>query len=101
GDRVANVVAGDLCKVHHDSSDRLIAPLFLVVQQLPLWLVQGQFRLYYECVREVTAFHTVALFHVLRVVFLANVDGLLLTVTSDVHTEDPRHVVYWKESFMV
>ena len=41
-DSVQDVVAGDLCEVHHGSRNRLIALLLLLVQQLLLWLVQGQ-----------------------------------------------------------
>ena len=36
--------------------------------------------------------HTVALYHFLRVVFLADGDGPFFTVTGDVHAEDSRHV---------
>ena len=44
-DRVDDIVVGDLgdvCEVHHDSNDCLVAPL--LVQQLLLRLIQGQFR---------------------------------------------------------
>ena len=49
-DRVEDVVAGGLCEVHHGSSDRLVRPLLLLVQQL-LRLVQGKLRPYYGGVR--------------------------------------------------
>ena len=92
-DRVEDAVAGDLCEVHHGSSDPLVAPLLLLVQQLLLRLVQGQFRLYSEDVRGVTAFHTIALYHVLCVVFLVDGEGSSRTVTGDVHAEDFQYSV--------
>ena len=93
-DCVEDVVAGDLCEVHHSSSDRLVAPLLLLVQQLLFRSVQGQFRPYSGGLREVTAFHTVALYHVIRAVFLANGDGPFRTVAGDVHTEGFRYVAH-------
>ena len=85
-DRVEDVVAGDLCEVYHHSSNRLVAPL-LFVQQILLRLVQGQFRTYSGGVRGVAAFHTVALYDALRIVFLAN-GGLFLMVAGDVHADE-------------
>ena len=93
-DCVEDVVAGHLCEVHHSSSDHLVAHLLLLVQQLLFRLVQGQFRSYSGDVRGVSAFHTVALYHVLRVVFLISGDGPFLTVAGDIYTEDSRHVAH-------
>ena len=93
-DCTKDIAAGDLCEMHDGSSDCLVAPLLLLVQQLLLRLVQGQFRLYSGGVRGVEAFYTVALYHVLRAVFLADSDGLFLTVVEDVHAEGSRHVVH-------
>ena len=92
--RVEDVVAGHLCEVHHSSSDRLVATLLLLVQHLLFQLVHGQFWPYSGGVRGVAAFHTVALHHVLRVVFMVNGDGPFITVAGDVHTEDYRHVAH-------
>ena len=86
-DRVANAVAGDWCGVYHGSSDHLGAPLLLLVQELLLQMVQIQFQPYSEGVRGVAAFYTVALYHVLRVVFLADGDGPFLMVAGDVHAK--------------
>ena len=93
-DRVEDVVADDLCEVRHGSSNRLVAPLFLLVQQLLLPLVHRQFWFYAGGVRGVAVFHIVVLYHVLRVVFLAGDDGPFLTVAGDVHAEDSRHVAH-------
>ena len=89
-DRVEDVVAGDLCEVYHHSSDRLVAPLLFLVQQILLRLVQGQFRTYSGGVGRVAAFYTVVLYEVLRIVFLTNGDDLFLMVAGDVHAEDLR-----------
>ena len=42
-DRVEDVVASDLCELYHGSCYHLVVPLLLLVHQLILWLVQGQF----------------------------------------------------------
>ena len=91
-DRVEDVVAGDLCEVHHGSSNHLVASLLLRVQQPLLRLVWGQFQPYFRGVRGVTAFHAVVLYHVLRVVFLVDGDSLFLTVAGEVRAENSRHV---------
>ena len=93
-DRVEDAVAGGLCEVHHRPSDRLVGPLLLLVQKLLPQLLQGQFPPYYGGLRGIAAFHTVALYHVLRVVFRANGDGSFLTVAGDVRTENFRHVAH-------
>ena len=51
-------------------------------------------RTYSDGVRWVAAIHTVALYHVLRVVFLAEGDGSFLTVAADAHAEGSRHVAH-------
>ena len=56
--------------------------------------VQGQFRPYSRGIHGVAAVNTVALYHVLRVVFLADGDGPFLTVAGDCHAEDSRHVTH-------
>ena len=86
--RVEDVVAGDLCELYHDSCYHLVVPLLLLVHQLILWLVQGQFRPYFGGVGEVVAFHTVALYHILPLIFLADGDGTFLTAAGDVHAND-------------
>ena len=73
-------------KYMHDSSDPLVAPLLLLVQQLFLRLIQEHFRPY--VVDGAAAFHTVVLYHVLHIVFLADGDGPFLTIAGDVHPED-------------
>ena len=93
-DRIEDAIAGDLCEVHHGSSDCLVAPLLLLVQQRLLRLVQGQFRDYSGSTRKVAAFHTVALYLVVRLIFLAEGDGPLLTVAGDVHSKDSQHVAH-------
>ena len=70
-----------------------MAPLFHVVQQFLLQLVQGQFRPYFGGLREIEAFHTVALYHVLRIVFLADGDGLF-SQGRDGHAKDPRKFLH-------
>ena len=75
--RVEDIVAGDLYEVHHGSSDRLIAPFLILVQHLLLRLIQGQL---WPCswgVHGFVVFHTVALYYVLRIVFLADDVGSL------------------------
>ena len=76
------------------SSGHLVATLLLLVQPLLLWLIQVQFRPYSGGLRGAAAFHTVALYEVLCVVFLADGDGPFLTVASDVNGEDSRHVAH-------
>ena len=58
-DRAEDVVAGDLCEVHHGSSDHLVAPLLLLVQQPIFRLVKGKFQPYSGGVRGAAAFYTV------------------------------------------
>ena len=43
-DRVEDVVASNVCKINHSFSDRLVAPLVLLVQQLIFLMIQGQLR---------------------------------------------------------
>ena len=86
--RVEDVVAGDLCELYHDSCYHLVVPLLLLVHELILWLVQAQFQPYFGGVGEVVAFHTVALYHILPLIFLADGDGTFLTVAGDVHAND-------------
>ena len=88
-DRVEFVVAGDLCELYHGSCHHLVVPLLLLVHQLILWFVQGQFWPYFGGVGEVVTFHTVALYPILRVIFLTDGDGTFLTVAGDVHANDP------------
>ena len=87
-------VAGDLGKVHHGFSDHLVAPFLRLVQYLILRLVQRQFRPYCGGVRGVAACYTVALYHILRIVFPADGDGPVLAFKGDIHAEDSRHVVH-------
>ena len=87
-DRVEDVVAGDLCELYHGSCYHLVLPLLLLVHQLILWFVQGTFRPYFGGVGEVVAFQTVALCHILPVIFLTDGDGTFLTVAGDVHAND-------------
>ena len=63
-----NAVAGDL-----------VAPLLHLVQQIFLLLIQEQSQSYSGGVRGVAAFHTVVLYDVLRLVFLADGDGPFVT----------------------
>ena len=67
-----------------------VAPLLHLVQDFPLRLVQGQFQPYSGVVREVATFNTIGLYHVLRIAFLADVDGPFLTIAGDPYTEDLR-----------
>ena len=62
-DRIEDVVAGDMCELYHGSCYHLVVPLLLLVHQLILWLVQGQFRPYFGGVGEVVAFHSSAVPH--------------------------------------
>ena len=62
-DRVEDVVAGHLCELYHGSRYHLVVPLLLLVHQLILRLVQGQFRPYFGGVGEVVAFHSSAVPH--------------------------------------
>ena len=62
-DRIEDVVAGDMCELYHGSCYHLVVPLLLLVHQLILWLVQGQFRPYFGGVGEVVAFHSSAIPH--------------------------------------
>ena len=52
---VEYVVGSDLCEIC-GSSDPLVAPVLLLVQQLFLQLIQGQFRPFFGGVRGVAAF---------------------------------------------
>ena len=91
---VEDVVESDLCEVHHDFGDCLVAPILPFVQQLFLWLFKGQFRPHSGRVRGVVAFHTVVVYHVLCLVFMAHGNRPFLTVAGDVHDEDSRHVTH-------
>ena len=58
-------------------------------------MVQGHFRSYSGGVRRVPAFPTVALYHVLREVFLADGDDPFFTVAGEIHAEDSRHIAHF------
>ena len=81
-------------KYMYDSIGRLVTTLLHFLQRFLLRLVQGTFQPYSGGVREVAAFHTVALYHVLRIVFLADGDGPFLTIAGDVHAEDLRKFLH-------
>ena len=81
-------------KYMYGSSDHLVAPLLHLVQSRFLLSVQGWFQLYSGVVRGVAAFHTKGLYHVLRIAFLVDGDGLFLTTTGDAHAEDLRKFLH-------
>ena len=84
----------------HSASDPLAAPFLLFVLQSFLQLIRGQFRPYSEGVRGVAASHTVALYHVLRIVFLPDGDGPFLTIASDTHAGDLRKSLHGESTLI-